>query len=132
MATAASQTPPPAQPQSTPAQQPTVVQTSPAPQATQPAQPKAPPPQANNTEDNKVGEAVIQEIANVITAKGDDDIPYFSEDEKEEARQLISTVTADDNGIKELRDFKDFLSELLVSRRNPAKAQPQESLKQAA
>jgi hypothetical protein len=116
---------------------PTTTQTPQAKEQPPAAPPPAQTPPASTTTKanvNKAGEAVIQEIANVITAKGDDDIPFFSEDEKEEARQLISSVSTDDKGVAELRDFRDFLSGLLDKRRIPAAQQThhQETMRKAA
>jgi 5'-deoxynucleotidase YfbR-like HD superfamily hydrolase len=69
-----------------------------------------------------MGEAVIQEIASVINTLAPDKKPYFSEAEKAEARQLVSSASRDENGIQELRDFKDVLSDLLAQKINPAAA----------
>jgi hypothetical protein len=62
------------------------------------------------------GDEVIQEIGKIITAatgKGD---PYFTEDEKEEARQIIRETRLDEKGLSDLREFKIFLSEELAKR----------------
>jgi hypothetical protein len=61
------------------------------------------------------GTEVMKEIGAIITAaKGG--VPYFSEEEKEEARKVIKETRLDDNGIAELKDFKAFLSEELAKR----------------
>jgi hypothetical protein len=65
------------------------------------------------------GDLVIKEIAGVINAVAPDKQPYFTEAEKEEARQLVSSVSMDDNGIRELREFKELLSSLLDDRKRP-------------
>jgi hypothetical protein len=64
-----------------------------------------------------MGKVLIQEIATVITALAPNGQPYFSEDEREEGRQLISSVSHDDKGITDLRELKDFLSNLLAERK---------------
>jgi len=73
-------------------------------------------PQASG-ELKAVGEAVILEIAEVIKTLAPDKTPYFTEEEKEEARQLVAGVRMDDGGIKELREFKELLSSLLDDRK---------------
>jgi hypothetical protein len=61
------------------------------------------------------GSEIMKEIAVVITASKDG-VPYFAEDEKEEARKVIKETRIDENGIADLRDFKAFLSEELAKR----------------
>jgi primosomal protein N' len=41
---------------------------------------------------------------------------YFTEEEKEESRRIIRTTRPDEEGIKELKDFKGFLAEELAKR----------------
>jgi hypothetical protein len=53
---------------------------------------------------------VIQAIADVIKQ------PCFSEAEKDEARSLITSVRKDENGLAELRNFKDFIAGVLAER----------------
>ncbi len=94
-------------------------------------------PSAQNTSNARTGkskaegEAVIKEIAAVITATAQDGQPYFSEAEKAEARQLISTVITDAQGVRELRDFKALLSTILTERGFPGGAQTPQ-MKQSA
>jgi hypothetical protein len=62
------------------------------------------------------GEAVIVaigEILNTVTAAGQ---PCFSEDEKTEARQIVTSVKADGAGVKKLQEFKEFLAGELAKR----------------
>jgi hypothetical protein len=66
-----------------------------------------------------VGEAVLKEIAAVINTLAPDGKPYFSESEKAEVRQLVSAVHRDENGVGELREFKELLSHLLSERIQP-------------
>jgi nucleoside-triphosphatase THEP1 len=61
------------------------------------------------------GSEIMKEIGAVITASKDG-VPYFSEDEKEEARKVIKETRLDENGITDLMDFKAFLSEELAKR----------------
>jgi len=61
------------------------------------------------------GTEVMKEIGAIITASKDG-VPYFAEDEKEEARKVIKDTRLDENGITDLKDFKAFLSEELTKR----------------
>jgi hypothetical protein len=47
-----------------------------------------------------------------------DGTAYFTEDEKEEARQIIRETRLDAEGIRDLEDFKTFLSEERAKREN--------------
>jgi hypothetical protein len=94
------------------------------------SQDKAPKPKVTQTPETvktanidykTAGEAVIKEIGeilNTVTAMGK---PCFSEDEKAEARQLVTAVKADARGIMELKDFKVLLNDELT-KREPQKA----------
>ncbi|MDR0451296.1 MAG: ATP-binding protein [Treponema sp.] len=62
------------------------------------------------------GNQIIKEIGAIITAEAGTGA-CFSEEEKEGARQLVKSVRLDEAGIKELNDFKDFLTEELAKRR---------------
>jgi hypothetical protein len=61
-------------------------------------------------------DGVIQEIGKIITAATGKGEPYFTEDEKEEARQIIRETRLDEKGLSDLREFKTFLSEELAKR----------------
>jgi hypothetical protein len=61
-------------------------------------------------------DGVIQEIGKIITAAAKEGAPYFTEDEKEEARQIIRETRLDEKGLSDLREFKTFLSEELAKR----------------
>jgi hypothetical protein len=58
---------------------------------------------------------VINEIGTVISAIKDGKA-YFTEDEKEEARQIIRDTKLDEKGISDLNEFKTFLSDELAKR----------------
>jgi hypothetical protein len=53
---------------------------------------------------------VINEIGAIITAVKDGK-PYFTEEEKEEARQLVSKTKLDERGLADLKEFKSFLTD---------------------
>jgi hypothetical protein len=78
-------------------------------------------PVAQRPDFKEAGAAVLKEIAEVINTVLPDGKPCFSEAEKAEARQLVSGVHRDENGVQELRDFKELLSNLL-SERNQSKS----------
>jgi nucleoside-triphosphatase THEP1 len=61
------------------------------------------------------GDEIIKEIGKIITA-GNNGTPYFSEEEKEGARQIIRDTKLDENGISDLDEFKAFLAEELSKR----------------
>jgi len=61
------------------------------------------------------GNGVIEEIGSIITTVKNG-TAYFTEDEKEEARQIIRTTKLDDKGLSDLKDFKVFLSDELTKR----------------
>jgi hypothetical protein len=56
------------------------------------------------------GDDVIQEIGKIITTAAKDGAPYFSDAEKEEARQIIRQARPDEKGLADLTEFKTFLS----------------------
>ena len=61
------------------------------------------------------GSDLMKEIGAIITAAKNGE-PYFTEDEREGARQIIKTTRPDEKGIADLRDFKVFLSDELAKR----------------
>jgi len=61
------------------------------------------------------GNVLMKEIGAIITS-ANNGTAYFSEDEKEEARQIIKDTKPDEKGISDLRDFKVFLSDELSKR----------------
>jgi len=61
------------------------------------------------------GGELMKEIGVIIT-KANNGKPFFSEEEKEEARQIIKGIKPDEKGIADLKDFKDFLSGELAKR----------------
>jgi hypothetical protein len=62
------------------------------------------------------GEGLIQDIGQIMTAVSPQGPAYFSEEEKEEARQVIRSIKLDDTGIGELEEFKAYLGEELQKR----------------
>ena len=68
------------------------------------------------------GDAVIIEIGKVITATADNGAAYFSEAEKNDARQIIKSTKLDKEGVGDLRNFKLFLAEELEKRKLPKAA----------
>jgi nucleoside-triphosphatase THEP1 len=78
-----------------------------------PEKPAGVPPE---TDFKDQGDGVIQEIGKIITSAAKDGGGYFSEDEKEEARQIIRQTRLDERGIADLREFKIFLSDELTKR----------------
>jgi len=63
----------------------------------------------------ELGDSIVGEIGGIITSVNGNE-PYFSENEKEEARQIIRNAKLDSRGISELGEFKMFLSEELARR----------------
>jgi hypothetical protein len=63
------------------------------------------------------GKGLIREIGNIITAASGKSA-CFTEDEKEEARQIIRETRLDARGIQDLEDFKTFLAGELAKREN--------------
>jgi hypothetical protein len=61
------------------------------------------------------GDELMKEIGTIITTANGDE-PYFTEEEKEGARQIIKATKPDEKGIADLMDFKAFLSEELSKR----------------
>jgi len=61
------------------------------------------------------GDNIIKEIGGIITAVNNGS-PYFSEDEKEEARQIIRDTRLDDKGLSDLKEFKTMLTDELAKR----------------
>jgi hypothetical protein len=63
------------------------------------------------------GGGAIREIGKIITAAAKDGGSYFSEEEKEEARQIIRGTRLDEKGLADLKEFKIFLADELAKRR---------------
>jgi nucleoside-triphosphatase THEP1 len=61
------------------------------------------------------GSELMKEIGSIITAVNNGEA-YFTEEEKEGARQIIKDTKPDEKGIADLKDFKAFLSEELSKR----------------
>ncbi|MDR2785231.1 MAG: ATP-binding protein [Treponema sp.] len=97
----------------TPAQ---VAETPAKPQKAASAKPEPEQPASKGNTLKEQGDGVIQEIGKIITAAAKEGAPYFTEDEKEEARQIIRETRLDEKGLSDLREFKIFLSEELAKR----------------
>jgi hypothetical protein len=74
-----------------------------------------PPAEAKVQSLKEQGGELMKEIGKIITASANSK-PYFTESEKEEARQIIKETKPDEKGIADLRDFKTFLSDELSKR----------------
>jgi len=61
------------------------------------------------------GSQLMNEIGVIITAANHGE-PFFTEEEKEGARQIIKEIKPDEKGISDLREFKTFLSDELAKR----------------
>jgi hypothetical protein len=61
-------------------------------------------------------QVIVNAIGDIVTSKSANGDSSFTEDEKEEARQLIKTISLDENGIKELEELKVFLAGELAKR----------------
>ena len=100
-------------------QPPTVVETPAKLQEEKPAQDKPgngkPANLPKNPAMKEQSDGIIKEIGAIITADKDGN-PYFSEDEKEGARQIIRETKLDEKGISDLKEFKIFLSDELAKR----------------
>jgi len=65
-------------------------------------------------------EGIKNEIGGIITAASKSGESYFTEDEKEQARQIIKTTKHDEKGLRELQELKGFLSDELSKREKKA------------
>jgi hypothetical protein len=72
------------------------------------------PPRGNTLKEQ--GDTVMREIGKIITTAAKEGAPYFTEDEKEEARQIIRETRLDEKGIADLKEFRTFLSGELAKR----------------
>jgi hypothetical protein len=79
-----------------------------------PSQPQAGKPGNASTLKAQSNE-VIKEIGAIITT-AKNNVQFFTESEKEEARQIIKGTKLDEKGLADLKDFKDFLSGELTKR----------------
>ena len=62
------------------------------------------------------GYKVIDEIKEVITAASPKGEAYFTENEMDDAREIIKATKLDESGIADLKDFKNYLSKELSKR----------------
>ena len=63
----------------------------------------------------KQSDGIIKEIAAIISTAQNGN-PFFTEDEKEGARQIIRETKLDAKGLSDLKEFKAFLSDELAKR----------------
>jgi hypothetical protein len=70
---------------------------------------------AGKTQDT-IRETVLKDITKIITAVSKSGLPQFSEEEKEQARQIIKSTGHNEAGTQELQDFKGFLADELAKR----------------
>jgi hypothetical protein len=56
------------------------------------------------------GEAVITAIGKILNSADTAGQRYFSDDEKADARQIVTSVKTGEPGLRELRTFLDFLA----------------------
>jgi hypothetical protein len=84
--------------------------------------PKAAPPATSVTSKStgykEAGETIIREIGELLNTASPSGQPYFSEEEKTEARQLVTNVKMDAAGVKQLKDFGTFLSNEIDKRKS--------------
>jgi phage recombination protein Bet len=83
------------------------------------SKPAAPPKSADVKSAGNAVITAIGEILNAVDAAGQ---RYFSEDEKADARQIVTSVKAGEQGLRELQGFRDFLAGELSKRENTRKA----------
>jgi hypothetical protein len=70
-----------------------------------------PPDDTAKTALKERGKKIVEEIGGIITAVSASGKSYFTEGEKEEAREIIRTAPLDETGIGELEEFKAFLED---------------------
>jgi hypothetical protein len=80
------------------------------------------PPDSKPAEVKAAGNAVIAAIGEILNAVDVAGQRYFSEDEKADARQIVTSVKTGEPGLTELRGFRDFLAGELSKRENTRKA----------
>ena len=68
------------------------------------------------------GEAVIAAIGEILNTADAAGQRYFSDEEKADAHQIVVSVKVGEPGLRELRNFKDFLAGELAKRENTRKA----------
>jgi hypothetical protein len=85
--------------------------------------PGAPKTQSLPPEDNTAktalkerGKKIVEEIGGMITVVSTSGKSYFTEGEKDEAREIIRTAPLDETGIGELEEFKGLLEDELKKR----------------
>jgi hypothetical protein len=85
----------------------------------EPEQQSSSKPSKSDTLLKEKSKVLIKEIGDIVTAS-DNGRECFSDDERNEARQLIQSTKLNENGLKELYTLKDFLAEELDKRSKKA------------
>jgi hypothetical protein len=114
----------PALPELPPVQTPVTPETPvPATKAQTQAKPSAAPPVPIRPSDLKTkGRMTVDEIGAILKTASESGEGYFTPQEIEEARQLVNGSPADEAGLKQLEEFKNFLSNEIVRRKGQRKA----------
>jgi hypothetical protein len=68
------------------------------------------------------GRTAVDEIGAILKTVSESGEGYFNPQEIEEARQLVNNVPADEAGLKQLEEFKTFLSTEIVRRKGQRNA----------
>jgi hypothetical protein len=76
--------------------------------------------QSKTTDYKTAGEAIIKEIGGILNTLALNGQPCFSEDEKADARQIVTSVKTDAKGLRDLKEFKNMLA-AECDKRNPQK-----------
>jgi hypothetical protein len=88
-----------------------------------PAQATAKPVPSVQPSDLKTkGRTVVDAIGAILKTVSESGEGYFNSQEIEEARQLVNNVPADEAGLKQLEEFKTFLSSEIVRRKGQRQA----------
>jgi hypothetical protein len=82
----------------------------------QPTPTQAPVSDPKQAELKTTGTTLVKEIGEILNTVSRSGQPYFTNEEKAEAHQLVVEVTVDEKGIKALQDFKACLSGVLQER----------------
>jgi hypothetical protein len=68
------------------------------------------------------GRMVVDEIGSILKTASESGEGYFNPQEIEEARQLVNNSPADEAGLKQLEEFKQFLANEIVRRKGQREA----------
>jgi hypothetical protein len=96
----------------------------PVPQAGEGTTGDVPPKQPAAKDELKArGRQIVQEIGEIITAATSKGNSYFTEEEKDGAREIIKTTKLNKDGVQDLQDFKTFIVDELTKRKAKEKTQ---------